>query len=330
MSKTIILQNKPAISGFAAVVGKKENEGPLKGLFDGVHNDTTCGEKSWEKAEVEMLQNAQNLAISKAGNKENAIEVAFSGDLLNQCIGSTFALKNSKIPAIGMYGACSTMALALANAAVFVDSKTIKSAIASASSHFCTAERQFRMPLEYGGQRVPSAQWTVTGAGACVVEQEGGGPKISAVSFGRIVDYHQTDVNNMGAAMAPAARDTIYNFLKDSGRQIADYCKIFTGDLGAVGGKILCELMNEKSIDISQIHEDCGTIIYDLNMQEVDSGGSGCGCSASVLCAKILPELSLGRLKKVLFVGTGALMSVTSQQQGETIPAIAHLVDIEA
>ena len=328
MSKTIILQNKPIISGFAAVVGKKENEGPLRGLFDGVHNDTTCGEKSWEKAEIEMLQNAQNLAIKKSGNE--SVELAFSGDLLNQCVSSTFALKNSKIPTIGMYGACSTMALSLANAAVFVDFGATKSAIASASSHFCTAERQFRMPLEYGGQRMPSAQWTVTGAGACVLEKEGNGPKISAVSFGRIVDYRQTDVNNMGAAMAPAACDTIYNFLKDSGRQVSDYCKIFTGDLGAVGSKILHEIMNEKGIDIANIHQDCGTIIYDLATQEVDSGGSGCGCAASVLCASILPEIKAGGLKKVLFVATGALMSVTSSQQGETIPGIAHLVEIIA
>lgn len=328
MSRTIILKNQPHICGFAAVVGKKEGEGPLGEIFDEVNQDTTLGEESWEKAESQLQKSALTYAIKKSGLKKEQIEQVFAGDLLNQCIGSAFGLRDFEIPLVGMYGACSTMALSLGLASIFVDSGVSSAAAAVTSSHFCSAERQFRFPLEYGGQRPPTAQWTVTGSGAVVLSGQGS-PCVHAVTIGKMVDLGVKDANNMGAAMAPSAADTITAHLKETGASPKDFDLILTGDLGKVGSELLLDIMkNENNIDIAPVHNDCGLMIFDLKGQDVHAGGSGCGCSASVLCSDILGRLKKGQLHRVLFCATGALMSTTSNQQGESIPGIAHAVEI--
>ncbi len=324
---TFILPTKPAIIGSAGVVGKKEGEGPLAEEFDYIFEDATIGEDSWEKAESAIHREAVTRAMEKAQKTPSQIDMLFSGDLLDQSIGTTFSIKEMDIPFAGLYGACSTMSLSLAMAGLLTDSGVIETAIAATSSHFCSAEKQFRQPLEYGGQRPPSAQWTVTGAGAAVVEKGGQGVSIEAVHIGRMQDKGIKDSNNMGAAMAPAAMETIASFLTDTGTQPQDYDMILTGDLGRVGSTLLLELLNlEKNIDISGVHYDCGTMIYDCEAQDVNSGGSGCGCSGSVVCSYIINRLAQKSLNKVLFVGTGALMSPVSSLQGDSIPSIAHAV----
>lgn len=323
---TVFLPSKPAITGYAAVGGKKEGEGPLGASLDFVYEDSSAGEKSWEKAESVIHGDAVMRAIAKSGRTTRDIDVIFGGDLLNQCTGTTFGIRETGIPFAGVYGACSTMALSMALAATSVDGGTAQSAVASTSSHFCSAERQFRMPLEYGGQRTPTAQWTATAAGATVISAEKGNARVEKVLIGTIQDYGITDANNMGAAMAPAACRTIADFLADTETVPEDYDLILTGDLGAVGAKLLCELMvKQENIDISPVHADCGLILFDKN-QDVGAGGSGCGCSGAVLCADVLPRVERGELKKVLFVGTGALLSGTSTLRGESIPSIAHAV----
>ena len=254
---------------------------------------------------------------TKAGVTADEVDVAFAGDLLDQCIGSSFALRDSGMPFVGLYGACSTMALSLAAAAVCVDARIADIAVASTSSHFCSAEKQFRMPLEYGGQRTPTAQWTATAAGAAVISRADSKAKIDKVIIGRICDYGVKDANNMGAAMAPAAAATIADFLNDTATKPEDYDMILTGDLGAIGSELLCELMIKQSnIDIGAVHADCGLMIYDPRRQkDTEAGASGCGCSASVVCSEILNKISGGELKRVLFVGTGALMSSVSSLQ---------------
>ena len=330
-----ILKNRPIIKGFAAAVGKKEGEGPLKKWFDEIHDDTTLGEVSWEKAESSLQISALTGALKKAGLKPVDMDYVLAGDLLNQCMGSSFGLREFGIPLIGLYGACSTMALSLSLAAMLVDSGYAAHAAAVTSSHFCSAERQFRYPLEYGGQRPPSAQWTVTGAGSVVVsgeitanEADKKLPHIYSVTHGKILDLGVKDANNMGAAMAPAAADTILAHLKCSGAKPDDYDLLLTGDLGSVGSELLHTLMKKEGVDIRGVHDDCGTRIFDLEGQDVHAGGSGCGCSASVLCGEILTKLSAGELSRVLFCATGALMSTTSAQQGESIPGIAHAIEI--
>lgn len=329
--KTIILEKKPRIISNAAVVGKKEGKGPLGKDFDMVFEDTTMGESSWEKAESMLLKNAVERAVSKGALSAGEIDAMFSGDLLNQCIGSTFGLRDFSIPFCGVYGACSTMALSLSLAALAVESGGADTCIAATSSHFCSAEKQFRHPLEYAGQRPPTAQWTVTGAGAAIVKNQMSdiSPYIDKIHLGTIQDLGITDSNNMGAAMAPAAKKTISDFFKDTGTGPDDYELIFTGDLGAVGSELLRNLMLcEEGIDLSRNHRDCGLMIFDRQKQDVHSGGSGCGCSASVLCSYILNSMRAGRLNNILFVATGALMSPVSSLQGESIPAVAHLVNI--
>ncbi len=327
---TLTLPTRPSIIGYAACVGKKESEGPLAAEFDIIFDDAHLGEDTWEKAESLLHKNAVERAIQKSGKNAKDIDLILAGDLLDQCIGTTFGLRSLGIPFAGLYGACSTMALSLAMAAIMTDSSAASLAVASTSSHFCSAEKQFRLPLEYGGQRPPSAQWTATAAGAAVVQggsAQNNSPKIEAVTFGRIQDLGITDANNMGAAMAPAASSTICDFLKDTGTDLSSLDLILTGDLGAVGSKLLCELTKkDHGIDIAAIHADCGTMLYDIDAQDVNSGGSGCGCSACVLCSYVLRRLSEGEFKKVLFVGTGALMSPVSSLQGESIPGIAHAV----
>ncbi len=323
---TLSLPSAPSVAGYAAVVGKKEGDGPLGAGFDYVYDDAAAGQKSWEKAESTMHGDAVNRALTKAGVTADEVDVAFAGDLLDQCIGSSFALRDSGMPFVGLYGACSTMALSLAAAAVCVDARIADIAVASTSSHFCSAEKQFRMPLEYGGQRTPTAQWTATAAGAAVISRADSKAKIDKVIIGRICDYGVKDANNMGAAMAPAAAATIADFLNDTATKPEDYDMILTGDLGAIGSELLCELMIKQSnIDIGAVHADCGLMIYDPRRQkDTEAGASGCGCSASVVCSEILNKISGGELKRVLFVGTGALMSSVSSLQSESIPSIAH------
>lgn len=323
---TLLLPSMPGISGYAAVAGKKEGEGPLGSAFDYIYEDATAGEKSWEKAESVIHRDAVSRAVAKAGISPADADVIFAGDLLNQCTGTTFGIREMGIPFVGIYGACSTMSLSLAMASIWVDSRVCDNAVASTSSHFCSAEKQFRMPLEYGGQRTPTAQWTATAAGAAVVSKNECKAKIEKVIIGRIQDYGIKDPNNMGAAMAPAACRTIADFLRDTNTSPTDYDMILTGDLGSVGSELLCELMvKQENIDISAVHEDCGLMIYDtVKQSDVGAGGSGCGCSGAVVCSDILRRIEDGALKRVLFVGTGALMSGVSTLQSESIPAVAH------
>lgn len=327
---TIQMENMPSIEGYASVCGKKEAEGPLGKFFDQTFDDTTLGESSWEKAESKLQLKAVNLAIEKSNVNSKDINFIFAGDLLNQCISSTFGLRNLNIPFLGQYGACSTMAQTLALASIMVDTGVANNCIAVTSSHFCSAERQFRFPLEYGGQRTPTAQWTVTGSGAIVVGSNGQNPKISSITIGRITDLGIKDANNMGAAMAPAAAATLEDFFCDTATKPDDYDLILTGDLGEVGSKLMKELLDRDGIHIKNNHKDCGLLIYDQKAQDVHAGGSGCGCSATVLCSIILNKLKNNELKNILFMATGALMSPTSTQQGESIPSIAHLINIKS
>lgn len=322
---TILLPTEPVIIGSAAVGTKKESEGPLGSELSFVFSDETAGESSWERSESTLHKEAITRAVADAKLTQGDIDALFAGDLLNQCTGTTFGVRDLNIPICGMYGACSTMALTLATAAIMTDCGAVRKSVASTSSHFCSAEKQFRMPLEYGGQRSPTAQWTASASGAAVVSADGDGPYISAAIIGRITDYGIKDANNMGAAMAPAACNTICDFLNDTGTIPSDYDMILTGDLGAVGAELLCELtVKEHNIDISTVHADCGLMLYDRKTQDVHAGGSGCGCSAAVICSYIMKRLRKGTLKKVLFVGTGALMSAVSSLQGESIPSVAH------
>lgn len=327
--RTIIFENKPKIISYGSVVGKKEHEGPLSNEFDSYTTDSFFGEKSFEKAESRLQKTAVQTALDKAGLTPDDIDNIFAGDLLNQCIGSSFGLRSFGIPFIGLYGACSTMALSAGLAAVFIDSGAAKKTISVTSSHFCSAERQYRFPLNYGSQRTPTAQWTVTGSGALILGKDGGDIYISSVTFGEIEDLNIKDANNMGAAMAPAAAGTLLNFFKDTETKPDDYDIIFTGDLGYVGTNLLYELLEREGIDIRCRHSDCGTMIFDREKQDVHAGGSGCGCSASVLCSYIMHRLEKGDFGNILFMSTGALMSPTSSFQGESIPGIAHLLNIK-
>lgn len=323
--RTLLLTSSPSVIAQAAVGAKMEKEGPLGGYFDFLSDDSSFGEKTWEKAETAMQKKAISLALNKASLQKEQIDFLLAGDLLNQCISSGYASREMQIPFVGLYGACSTMAESLALSGMFVDSALGRLCLAVTSSHFCSAERQFRFPLEYGGQRTPTAQWTVTGSGACVVAPSTKAPYLRAVTIGTIEDYGIKDISNMGAAMAPAAARTLTEFLKDTATSPSDYDLILTGDLGLVGSRLFCRLMQENGYPLNN-HNDCGLMIYDRDTQDVHAGGSGCGCAASVLCSFILPQISCQRLKNVLFLATGALMSPTSIQQGESIPSIAHLV----
>lgn len=327
---TIRLDKPPAILEHASIVGKKEGDGPLGQEFDAVNEDTTFGEKTWEKSESRLQSNAVNMLLDKSRTATSDVDVMFAGDLLNQCIGSTYGLRELDIPFLGLFGACSTMAESLISASLFVEGGLASKAVAVTSSHFCTAERQFRFPLEYGGVRTPTSQWTVTGSGAVLVGCDENKPKVRAVTIGKIVDLGITDANNMGAAMAPAACSTIKTYFHDTHEHIENFDAIITGDLGKVGSRLLCELLERDGINIRDKHLDCGCLIYDFEQQDVHAGGSGCGCCASVLCAHFLPKLERGELKRVLFCATGALMSPTVVQQGESIPGICHLAELTA
>ncbi|WP_101697235.1 stage V sporulation protein AD [Clostridium minihomine] len=325
---TLQMENRPTVEGFASVVGKKEMEGPLSEYFDLSFEDTTLGESSWEKAESRLQKEAVTLALKKAGVTSQDIDYIFAGDLLNQCISSTFGLRSLDIPMLGQFGACSTMAQTMALASIFVETGAARLAAAVTSSHFCSAERQFRLPLEYGGQRTPTAQWTATASGSVILGTSGKGPFVSAVTVGRISDLGIKDAANMGAAMAPAAAQTIHDFLHDTGTVPNDYDLILTGDLGLIGTELVREILIQNNLDITDVHNDCGMMLFHREKQDVHAGGSGCGCSASVLCSVILQRLQSRELNNVLFVATGALMSPTSQQQGESVPGIAHLLHL--
>lgn len=325
---TIRFEHCPAILGHAAVCGKKEAEGPLSQDFDQSFMDSYLAQESWEKAESMMQTQAATLAIHKASLRRQDINMIFAGDLLNQCISSTFGLREMEIPFLGQYGACSTMAQTLSMASIMVESGAANYACAVTSSHFCTAERQFRSPLEYGSQRSPTAQWTATASGSAVLGR-GSGIRVRHITVGRIKDFGVTDVANMGAAMAPAAAQTLLDFFNDTSTTPDHYDAIYTGDLGLVGSSLLHSLMQENGISL-QNHLDCGLMLYDRDLQDVHAGGSGCGCSAGVLCGHILNQMDRGTLKNILFMATGALMSTTSSQQGESIPGIAHLVHLQA
>ena len=325
---TIMLDNRPAIAGNAAIAGKKEGEGPLAAEFDKIITDEFAGQKTFEKAESEFVRTAIQAALDKAGVTPDKVDCIFAGDLLNQCVGSSFGIRPFGMPFSGLYGACSTMALSLALAGILTDTNAFGTCVASTSSHFCSAERQYRLPLEYGGQRTQNSQWTATAAGAAVIKGSTGGyPRIDAALIGTIRDLGVTDPNNMGAAMAPAAAQTITQFLGDTGTTPADYDMILTGDLGKTGSALLLELMEKESnTDISAVHNDGGLMLFDLEKQDMHAGGSGCGCSAAVVCSYVINRLKTRELNRVLFVGTGALLSPTTTLQGESIPGIAHAV----
>ena len=328
-SRTIVLESAPSLRGYAAVVSKKEGEGPLGREFDMVSDDAYFGEKTWEKAESHIQKEALNRALGKAGTTPSQVDFVFAGDLLNQCIGSAYAMRGMNVPFIGLYGACSTMAESLALASLFVECGIAECAAAVTSSHFCSAERQFRCPLEYGCVRAPTSQWTVTGGGAAIVSGGETAPFVREVCFGKINDLGVTDINNMGTAMAPAAADTISQYFSDTLTSADNFDMIFTGDLGYVGSEMLAELLERDGISLGKKHMDCGKLIYDKK-QEVEAGGSGCGCAASVLCSYIANRIRRENWRNVLFIATGALMSPTSNQQGESIPGIAHLIRLSA
>ena len=325
---TVSLSSRPTVWASAAVVGKKEGEGPLGRCFDAVFDDAHIGESSWEKAESTLQKEAFSRALNKAGLAPSQLQCLFAGDLLNQCTASAFGLRDSAVPMLGQYGACSTMAQTLAMAALFVDSGAGDLCAAITSSHFCSAERQVRYPLAYGGQRTPTAQWTATASGCAIVGLGGKGAHVADVCIGRVVDLGITDANNMGAAMAPAAADTLTHYFDDTGTKPSDYDLVLTGDLAAYGSKLLKELLSRRGIVLGDNYNDCGLMLFDRHTQDVHAGGSGCGCAASVLCGHILPMLASGELQNVLFTATGALMSTTTSKQGESIPGIAHLLHL--
>ena len=332
------------IESAASITGKKEGEGPLGHLFDMVSQDPLFGTKTWEEAESTLQKETASLAIGKAGLKPEEIRIAFAGDLLAQTIVSSFGIADMGIPFYGLYGACSTMGEALSLGAVAAAAGCGEHILCAASSHFATAEKEFRFPLGYGNQRPLSATWTVTGSGACVISPRPAVPKknpsgllcyengraaITGITTGKIVDYGLKDSLNMGGCMAPAASDTIWQNLFDFGRIPEDYDAVFTGDLGKVGQKILLDLLLKRGVDLGRFHQDCGLLIYDNETQDTHSGGSGCGCSAAVLSAYILPEVARGTWKRILFVPTGALLSKVSYNEGASVPGIAHAVVIE-
>ena len=318
----------PVITTWASVAGKKESEGPLKNEFDMIQTDTYFGQTTWEQAEKRMQQIALELLAKKANMQQKDFGIVFSGDLLNQCIGSSFTLRNIGVPHLGLYGACSTMAESLIAATMAVSGGFFDKAVAMTSSHFASSERQYRFPLGYGGQRTPTAQWTVTGSGAALVCREGKGPRITACTVGTITDLGIKDANNMGCAMAPAALKTIHAHFDDLKVSADDYDLIVTGDLGQLGKEMLLTMAQKEGLALGGKLTDCGTLVFDLLTQDVHAGGSGCGCSAITLCGYLLNKLNSGKLKNILFCGTGALLSPTSTQQGLPIPGICHAVAI--
>ena len=333
--QSILFTEKPYLKGRGTVVGKKEGEGPLAGYFDVILEDDMYGEKSWEKGESKMLKESMTRAMQRAGLKKEEIDVMLSGDLLNQLMSSSFMARDLHIPFLGLYGACSTMTESLVLGSILIDGGFAKNVLVGASSHFCTAERQFRMPVEHGNQRPPSAQWTATAAGAVVLGAEENlrsCVRATGATIGKVIDAGIKDVNQMGAAMAPAAVDTLLNHLEDTGRGIDYYDLVVTGDLGFIGKDIMTDLLIDAGLDSSKVYErydDCGTMLFSKE-QDVHGGGSGCGCSACVFAGHLLQKMEEGQLKRVLLMSTGALLSTISSFQGESIPGIAHAIALEA
>ncbi|MGO5050078.1 stage V sporulation protein AD [Dysosmobacter sp. Sow4_B12] len=328
--RTVALSAPPSVLACACVGGKFEGQGPLGTCFDELGEDSFFGESTWEKAESAMQKRALSRALDKARLKAGDLDYILAGDLLNQCVGSAFGLRDFGIPFYGLYGACSTMGESLALASLLIDGGFARRAAAMTSSHFCTAERQYRMPVPYGSQRTPTAQWTATAAGCTILAEKGQGPYVTHVICGRIVDKGITDSNNMGAAMAPAAYDTLSAFFRDTQTGPKDYDLILTGDLGELGHDIVRDFFRRDGIDLTDRYQDCGLLLYDREKQDMHAGASGCGCSAAVLNGYVLPGLRAGKWRRVLFAPTGALLSPTTSFQGESVPGICHAVCLSA
>jgi len=326
--QTVVMRNSPSIKATASIVGPKEGKGNLKKCFDYITPDELWGEDSWEKAESKLVRETFAKVLQNACLSNDKIDCILAGDLLNQCIAANYGLRETNVPFLGLYGACSTMAESMSIGSMMVEGGFADNVVCLTSSHFCSAEKQFRYPLELGIQRAPTSQWTVTGSGVVVIAAKGTGPYITHVTIGKIIDLGISDVNNMGAAMAPAAADTILTHFADTGFVPEYYDLIITGDLGRVGKKICADILRMNGLNIEDRYNDCGVMIFNLNEQDVHAGGSGCGCSATVFAGHIYKEIMKGNLKRVLFVATGALMSPISLQQKETIPGIAHAVSI--
>ena len=328
-TQTIMFDNPPTILETSSIVGPKEAQGPLAKYFDQCLEDEFWGEKSWEKAESKIIKENVNSVISKSGIPATQIDYCFAGDLLNQCISSSFGLRELNMPFFGVFGACSTFVESLCLGSVFVEAGAAKNVLCATSSHFCSAEKQFRFPLELGNQRPPTSQWTVTGSGAAIVSAFGKGPFITHITPGKIVDMGIKDANNMGAAMAPAALDTLITHLKDTGRKPSYYDAIITGDLGHVGKEIVTEMASSKGYNIKANYNDCGVLIFDKQKQDTHAGGSGCACCGTVFSGYFFKQLKDKKINRILLIATGALTNSTSSQQGESIPGIAHAIAIE-
>ncbi|MBR1393551.1 MAG: stage V sporulation protein AD [Ruminococcus sp.] len=323
---TVFFTNTPAVISSAAVGGKMEGDGPMCQCFDKINEDPFFSCETFEQGESKLLKEAVLHALSKASLNPEGIDVMLGGDLLNQCVGTTYGIRELDIPFLGIYGACSTVTEGLMLASLFVDGGYADRALAVTSSHFCAAERQYRFPLNYGGQRTPTSQYTATAAGALVVSAERLPPYVRAATVGKVVDMGVKDAANMGAAMAPAAYTSIRQLLQDTGLTPEFFDAIVTGDLGKVGSRLLCELFERDGVDIRSLHRDCGTMLYSFEEQDVHAGASGAGCAASMLCGYFVPKLRSGEFKNILFAATGALLSPTVNAQGESIPAISHAV----
>jgi len=328
--QTVIFDKCASIFETASTVGKKEGEGPLAEKFDTVLDDDYYGEETWEKAESKLQKKTAEKLMEKAHIKESEIDFILAGDLLNQCVGTHYAVRDFDIPFLGLYGACSTMAESMMIASMLISGGMANTALCVTSSHFCSAEKQYRFPLEYGGQRTPTAQWTVTGAGAALLKSDAGAPYILGATVGKVIDMGINDVSNMGAAMAPAAHSTLSALFSETGTKPGDYDLILTGDLGHIGSDILCDMLDKDGYNIYPKHNDCGKMIFDAKKQDVHGGGSGCGCCGSVFCGHIFKELKNGNIKRMIVAATGALMNPTALLQGESIPAIAHALIISS
>lgn len=328
-AQTVKLENPPSVASYYSIVGPKEGEGPLKDYFDLILEDDLWGQESFEKAESKIQESCISSAVDKAGLSSDKIDYLIAGDLINQITPSAYSARQLALPFYGVYGACSTMTQSLSLASMLIDGGFADNIVCAVSSHFSTAERQFRFPLEYGSQRKMSAQWTVTGAGATVLSSTGSGPYVKYATTGKIIDPGITDSANMGSAMAPAAIDTLVKHFEDTGLDPSHYDLILTGDLGHVGKSIVIDLMKKKGYDLSKNYTDCGVEIFDKEKQDTHAGGSGCACSATVYNSYVFKEMAKGKLNRVLLMSTGALHSTMSTQQGESIPGIAHAVAIE-
>ena len=324
--QTVALLRPPSVVSYANVGGKFEANGPLAGHFDLLCTDSFFGKDTWEQAESAMQQEALTRALEKGGLTPAELDYVLAGDLLNQCIGTAFGLRDFQIPFFGLYGACSTMGESLALGSLLLSGGHARTAACMTSSHYCTAERQYRMPVPYGSQRTPTAQWTATGSGCCLLACEGEGPYITHVTTGKIVDKGVTDANNMGAAMAPAAYDTLCALFRDTRTKPEDYDLIVTGDLGRLGHQIVSDFFARDGLPLGERYTDCGLLLYDIESQDMHCGGSGCGCSASVLCGYLLRGMREGKWNRIIFAPTGALLSPTTTFQGESIPGICHAV----